>query len=168
MRESWRTPPVIRGADYPRWSGGKVKRECFVCGESVERYPSGFVSDVVVCSEPCRRSWLSDTFTGEGHPNWKGGGNEAYGSGWRLLRERALERDEYRCVVCEKDREAIGRNPDVHHIVPVRRFAESEDHEKEDAHRIGNVISLCIACHRKADFGEISAEMLRELVDVRK
>jgi len=107
---------------------------------------------------------LSEAFTGEGHPNWKGGGNEAYGSGWNELRENALERDDHECVVCGKTRDEIGRNPDVHHIVPVRRFAESEDREKEDAHTLENVISLCIECHRKADFGKISAGALRRLI----
>lgn len=162
--ESWQAPPVVRGSAHPRWSGGKVRRECIVCGATVVRYPSGFVSDVVLCSEPCRRTWLSEAFTGEGHPNWKGGGNEAYGSGWNDLREKALERDSHECVVCGKTRDDIGRNPDVHHIVPVRWFVESEEHEKVDAHSLDNVVSLCIDCHRKADFGKISTESLRELI----
>lgn len=162
--ESWRTPPLIRGSDHPRWSGGKIQRECVICGEEVERYPSGFVSDVVLCSEPCRRIWLSEAFTGEGHPNWKGGGNEAYGRGWNGLREKALERDNHECVVCGKNRDEIGRNPDVHHIVPVRWFVESEEHAKEDAHRLENVVSLCVECHRRADFGKISVESLKEHV----
>lgn len=163
-RESWRRPPVSSGAEHPRWSGGKLRRDCVICGTGVERYPSGFVSDVVLCGEHCRRIWLSEEFTGEGHPNWTGGGIESYGSGWNEVRERALERDGFRCVICGTTKEEIGRNPDVHHIVPVRRFVESEDHEKENAHRIENVATLCVDCHRKADFGKISAEFLGELI----
>ena len=45
----------------------------------------------------------------------------------------------------------------------LRRFIESSEHEKEDAHTLDNVISLCVDCHRKADFGKIPAERLREM-----
>jgi len=164
--EPWQTPPVASGADRPRWNGGNVRRECVTCGDTVERYPSGFVSDVVLCSERCRRAWMSETFTGDGHPNWEGGGNEAYGSGWNALRKAALERDGYRCVVCGTSADDIGRNPDVHHIVPLRWSVASDVHERADAHRLENVVCLCVGCHRKAEFGKISAGSLRERCDV--
>lgn len=153
--ETWQTTPTVRGDQHPRWKGGKVERPCTVCDEPVERYPSN-ISDVVVCSESCRRTWLSDEFTGEGHPNWKGGGNGPYGKGWNAVRKQALERDGYSCVVCSKSKSDIGRNPDVHHIIPVRFFIQSPDYSREDAHILENVISLCINCHRKADFDHIS------------
>lgn len=163
--EPWRSPPVAEGPDHPRWKGGKVRRACVVCGGFVERYPSGFVSEVVLCSESCRGEWLSRSFEGEGHPNWKGGGNQEYGSGWRTVREKALERDGYRCVGCGATRTELGRNPDVHHIVPVRSFAKSEAHDTGAAHRLDNVVSHCISCHRKAEFGKISRETLRALIE---
>lgn len=162
--ESWRTIPDVRGDKNPRWSGGKRELECEVCGESVRRYPSEISSEAIVCSEECRRSWLSESFAESGHPNWKGGGNGSYGKGWNAMRRRALERDGYECVVCSKSKEEIGRNPDVHHIVPVRAFVESDDHEKTDAHFLANLASLCISCHRKAEFGKISRAELRSLI----
>lgn len=160
----WQTLPGIDGTDNPRWNGGKLTVSCTVCGTAVERYPSEFGSDVVCCSTDCRREWLSETFAGAGHPNWKGGTNEPYGQGWAKVRREALERDHYCCRVCQKSRADIGRNPDVHHIIPVRVFIESDDFEKEDAHTLDNVVSLCIDCHRKADVGNISAEKLRALI----
>lgn len=160
--ESWRKTPTVEGENHSQWDGGKKTVTCEVCNANVERWPSE-ISDVTVCGEPCREQWLSDSFTGSGHPNWKGGGNEAYGSGWNEVRRRALERDEYRCVVCSKSKDEIGRNPDVHHITPVRMFAQSDRHEKEDSHYLENVVSLCISCHRKAEFGNISKEQLRSL-----
>lgn len=164
---NWRTTPDIDGTDNPRWSGGKVEFECEVCTETVQRYPSDVTGDVTVCDEKCRAEWLSESFTGSGHPNWEGGGNGSYGRGWNSVRQTALERDGYECVVCSKPREEIGRNPDVHHIVPVRAFAESETHSKTDAHYLDNLISLCIGCHRKADFGKLSRSELRSHVESR-
>ncbi len=161
--ENWRDPPTADGDDHPRWSGGKVEHDCVVCGETVERYPSNVTGDVVVCSEPCRRQWLSESFSGSGHPNWKGGSDLNYGKGWNQVRRAALERDGYECVVCSKAKADIGRNPDVHHIVPVRQFVESEHLDRTDAHRLDNVVSLCVSCHRRADAGTISPDRLREL-----
>ncbi len=162
--EQWRTPPSIDGPRNPRWSGGRRTTECDVCGDVVERYPSN-IGDVVLCGEECRSQWLSETFSGDGHPNWLGGGNEAYGSGWAAVRSDALERDGHQCVVWGVTREEIGRNPDVHHIVPVRWYIEAEDLSREDAHFLDNVASLCSRCHRKAEFGKISPERLRALRD---
>lgn len=158
-KEEWRTPPVVTGSDNPRWVGGKTEKECNVCGSIVRRYPSGFENDVVCCSEECRKIWLSESFTGEGHPNWKGGGSIHYGKGWRRARLAALDRDGHTCRVCGATRDDLGRNPDVHHIIPVREFADPED-----AHTVDNLICLCVTCHRNADVGNISEADLRRLV----
>ncbi|WP_336360305.1 HNH endonuclease [Haladaptatus sp. ZSTT2] len=159
---SWQTTPSLSGSENPRWTGGKRTVPCDVCTETVERYPSN-IGEVVVCSEECRRQWLSQSFRGEGHPNWNGGSLGNYGTGWNRVRKQALERDEYACKHCGTGKGELGRNPDVHHIVPVRWFVESEDHSRADAHTLDNVISLCPSCHRKADFGHISREKLRSL-----
>jgi 5-methylcytosine-specific restriction endonuclease McrA len=158
--EDWRNTVVLEGEDNPRWGGGKRQLDCAVCKATVERYPSN-VNEVTVCGEKCRTEWLSEEFTESVHPNWKGGGNGSYGKGWNAVRRRALERDGYECVVCSKSEEEIGRNPDVHHILPVRQFVASDDHGKADAHYLDNVVSLCVDCHRKADFGKISKTELR-------
>jgi 5-methylcytosine-specific restriction endonuclease McrA len=70
------------------------------------------------------------------------------------VRRRALERDDHACVI-------FGRNPDVHHIVPVRRFVDSPVLTERDAHTLDNVVCLCSACHRKVEFGEHSPSELR-------
>lgn len=162
--EHWQTMPDVDGDSNPRWSGGQLELTCDVCGETVERYPSNVTGEAVLCGEDCQQTWLSESFSGDGHPNWQGGGNGAYGTGWRRVRQQALERDGYQCTVCSKSKREIGRNPDVHHIIPVRVFVESDEHDKTDAHYIENVISLCVDCHRKADFGHISRSELRSLL----
>jgi 5-methylcytosine-specific restriction endonuclease McrA len=161
----WRTLPDVTGKNNPRLNGGKVKRDCDVGGTAVDRYPSDFTGEACLCSERCRRTWLSEAFSGEGHPNWKGGSNRSYGKGWSRLRATALKRDGYRCRLCGETRSEIGRNPDVHHFVPVRRFAEADDLDVKDAHRIDNVVSPCVECHLRADFGKVPAEALREPIE---
>lgn len=162
--ETWREPPRVTRENHPRWAGGKVERECEQCGETVRRHPSGFLSDVALCSLECRRKWLSKSFTGDAHPNWKGGGNEAYGKGWRRAKLEPLARDDYTCVICGTTKADIGRNPDVHHIVPVRAFLQAEGADKTDAHVPRNLVTLCVRCHRRADFGQPSRAALKQLV----
>jgi 5-methylcytosine-specific restriction endonuclease McrA len=157
----WRDPPSLDGTDNPRWKGGKLELACDVCGNEFERYPSNVTGDVAVCSEDCRREWLSESFTGDGHPNWRGGPVGNYGPGWNAVRREALDRDGHECVLCGTDAADLGRNPDVHHIVPVRVFAAAEDHDRRDAHTLDNVVTLCPGCHRKAEFGRIDRDELR-------
>lgn len=163
---SWRTVPSLGGPNNPQWDGGKKEYSCAECGAIIERYPGNITGDVAVCSEVCRRSWLSDAFTGEGHPNWQGGSTGDYGPGWNEVRIAALERDDHQCVHCHASNAELGRQPDVHHIVPVRAFLEREELAVRDAHTLDNVASLCPECHRKAEFGKISAAQLRDVIGV--
>jgi len=152
----WRHDREVSGSDNPNWKGGKLTLSCDACDVRIERYPGDVTGEVTLCSRDCHAAWLSEAFTGDGHPNWRGGGVDDYGPGWRETRERALERDGYACVVCGADADDIGRNPDVHHVVPVRLFAASPVLAVGDAHTLDNVVSLCPGCHRRAEFGHLS------------
>lgn len=157
----WQEPPVLTGEDNPNYGGGKTELTCEVCGTEFERYPSNVTGEASLCSNDCRAAWLSETFTGDGHPNYAGGPTGPYGRGWNEVRERALDRDEHACVLCGADTDDLGRNPDVHHVVPVRRFVESPALTERDAHTLDNVVTLCPACHRRAEFGSVSRAELR-------
>ncbi len=157
--ETWQETPSLAGDANPNWSGGKQQVACAVCGDSVKRWPSE-MAEIAVCSETCRQEWLAENFTGEDHPNWKGGGNIEYGPGWNKVRREALERDTHTCQSCGISAEKLDRNPDVHHIVPVRWFLDTDGYSLSDAHSLNNVISLCPSCHRKAEFGTIATETL--------
>jgi 5-methylcytosine-specific restriction endonuclease McrA len=140
--------------------------ECEICGTRISRYPSGF-GEVVLCGDECRAGWLSDAFTGKGHPNWKGGGSELYGQGWRRAKLETLARDNHTCRICGTSKEELGRNPDVHHIVPVRTFVDAPVADKTDAHVPRNLVTLCIGCHRRADFGQPWKARLKGLISDR-
>lgn len=157
----WRHERDISAERNPRWNGGKITFSCDVCETEVERYPNQMYGEASFCGRSCFEEWLSDTFTGEGHPNWRGGGNGSYGKGWNDIRKAALERDGYSCVICGTDADDLGRNPDVHHLVPVRLFVESPILTITDAHTLDNVVTLCPSCHRRAEFGHISRAELR-------
>ncbi len=159
---SWRTRPNVDGEQNPRWKGGKRTITCHECEEEFERHPSELDGEVHFCSIECRSLWLSESFTGEGHPNWTGGSDWNYGPGWAAVRRRALDRDGYACVICGTTRDELGRNPDVHHLLPVRLFAESDRHTVGDAHYLGNVVTLCPGCHRRAEHDRIPETRLRE------
>jgi 5-methylcytosine-specific restriction endonuclease McrA len=162
--ENWRHRPDVSGRRNPRWNGGKRTLACSECGSPVERHPWNITSEHVFCSKECQSEWLSEAFTGEGHPNWNGGVEADYGRGWNRVRKQALERDNYACVRCGASKEALGRNPDVHHIVPVRAFVETPATTEADAHYLENVVSLCPACHRMVEFGGVDADLLRAVV----
>ncbi|WP_424019551.1 HNH endonuclease [Halorientalis pallida] len=124
-----------------------VSRECKQCGKQFEILPC-FTrdGDRKFCDHDCLSSWLSE--------EW-GDGTAVYNGDWRSIRRRALERDDHQCRFCSKDRDEMGRNPDVHHIRPVRDFDDPQD-----AHVIDNVISLCRSCHGLAEHGSIPASVL--------
>jgi len=84
-----------------------------------------------------------------------------YGPGWNRLREAVRRRDGYRCQVCGTP-ESGGRQHDVHHKIPFRAFAAAAGKvpgsyggevpgSYAEANRMENLITLCPACHRKAE-----------------
>lgn len=163
--KQWRHERDIRGERNPRWNGGKRTVECDTCQKTVKRQPNRLRAEHVFCSKECQYEWLSEAFTGDGHPNWKGGSNPNYGPGWRRAKRAALERDGRECVLCGKTKADLGRNPDVHHIVPVRAFLETPVTTERDAHYPDNLVSLCITCHRRAEFGRVPVSRLRAAIE---
>ena len=86
---------------------------------------------------------------GEDHVRWKGGYGEYYGPNWRSQRKKTWERDNFKCRVCAKDEEEIGRKPDVHHIEPKNNFNVKKEYEQMN--KLDNLISLCRTHHVKID-----------------
>lgn len=135
----------------------KTTVHCSYCSARNEVYKQKAERrEEIFCDRMCYRSWLSDGYRreqkwcGQDNPNWNGGVDceEYYGKGWPSARNQALQRDEYTCQRCSTDRDQLGRNPDVHHITPVRTF---ENPRK--AHTLENLISLCRDCHLTVERG---------------
>ena len=76
----------------------------------------------------------------------------SYGPNWLTQRQRARERDGYRCCNCGL-LEAPGREHDVHHIRPFRTFdyRPTENENYIAANALPNLITLCPECHRRLE-----------------
>jgi DEAD/DEAH box helicase domain-containing protein len=90
--------------------------------------------------------WLSD-------PN-------DYGPEWPAQRDAARARDGYRCQACGAS-ETAGRQHDVHHKIPFRAFLADQslraglapEQASLAANRLENLVTLCSACHSRAEAG---------------
>jgi DEAD/DEAH box helicase domain-containing protein len=67
-----------------------------------------------------------------------------YGPNWRLQKDRARERDGFRCQVCGAEENGVAHN--VHHKIPFRSFSSYEQ-----ANQLPNLITLCPSCHHRAE-----------------
>jgi DEAD/DEAH box helicase domain-containing protein len=69
-----------------------------------------------------------------------------YGPNWPAQRNQARARDGYRCQNCGAPEQ--GRAHHVHHKIPFRGFASYLQ-----ANQMDNLVTLCPACHRRAELG---------------
>jgi DEAD/DEAH box helicase domain-containing protein len=74
---------------------------------------------------------------------WSNDPND-YGPNWPAQRNRARARDGYCCQICGVREQ--GREHDVHHKIPFRRFDSYRQ-----ANRLENLTTLCRSCHRRAE-----------------
>ena len=74
--------------------------------------------------------------------NWQGGISHSYGPDWLKQKRLALERDNHTCQHCGKIKKEIGKEPDVHHIVP---------HKLTQDNNLDNLVCLCMSCHGRAE-----------------
>lgn len=145
-RGEWLRGELV-GENSPRWN--RVEEPCATCGETQSVTPSKVENnDNIFCSRECYGDWISNNRRGENHPRWKESA-DSYGPEWtEALKREVRERDGQQCRDCgisvEEHLERYGRKLSVHHIVPVRTFANIDN-----AHEKANLIALCCKCHQK-------------------
>lgn len=78
-----------------------------------------------------------------------------YGPNWPAQRRRARERDRYTCRHCGAREAQTGREHDVHHLTPFRRFGyvPGENEAYLQANDLANLITLCRVCHARVNHG---------------
>lgn len=135
----------------PECAGTAVKHiecVCEQCGNIYEVVPSR-VPKTRFCSRECQSAWKSAHKYGENNPNWKGGPTKYLGRNWRRQRKRAIRRDKV-CRICGAPQSPHNRELSVHHICPVREFADVKR-----ANRLSNLVTLCEPCHKAVENGNM-------------
>lgn len=131
----------------PRYLPPPITKICPVCQSPFTVKPS-HAARRIFCSKDCRAKWMSQNNTGENSPTWLGGYEPYYGESWHQARRSAQERDKC-CADCGATPEALGRELDVHHITPLRKFGKDRHLEAND---LSNLVCLCNVCHLKRDW----------------
>jgi 5-methylcytosine-specific restriction endonuclease McrA len=126
---------------------------CEWCGASLIRHRCRAKYNHQFCNARCKSQWASHHRSGSASWAWRGGAEPYYGPSWGRQKVRALRRDGYTCQECGANKSRGGRKPDVHHIVPFRKFGYVKD--VNDKHLLANALSnlrtLCRLCHTKAE-----------------
>jgi DEAD/DEAH box helicase domain-containing protein len=75
-----------------------------------------------------------------------------YGPNWSEQRDKARQRDAYRCTRCQAP-ERPDRQHDVHHFRPFRDFGYVPGRNRKylEANQLENLITLCAACHQAVE-----------------
>ena len=123
----------------------RIKVECNYCENELEKTLSRVEKqENHYCNSDCYSEWRKENQYGESNPNFKDGRSKSdlYIGNWSKNKKKILKESDYCCENCGKGKDKIGRNPDVHHIVPIREF----DNPKV-GNRTENLKALCPECH---------------------
>ncbi len=125
-----------------------VDRICLTCGKPFQsrnnRVQKG---EANYCSQACRGIATS----GANHHTWRGGHKDYRGANWKVQRKLVRERDGNICQSCHRKPHKGEKSFHIHHIKPFRYF----NGDYITANDLGNLITLCPTCHKKAEFGNI-------------
>jgi len=77
-----------------------------------------------------------------GREETTGEGKELFGSNWYKQREKALERDNFSCQICNSE-----TNLHVHHDKQRSTYRDSEVFDVSESNKLENLHSLCENCH---------------------
>ena len=136
-----------------KWKDGKktVNVHCAYCGEiktisewdKQQKEKRG--QEQFFCDRVCFGKWKSANWNGENNPSWKGGWTP-HGTGWGIIRDVVRKEQDYKCKDCKITEDKLGKQLDIHHIIPARLFKR-----KADASFRTNLVGLCHKCHMKRE-----------------
>ena len=132
------------GSDPKTTQSEPVRVRCSHCGKktTIPRWFEREGLELHFCDDRCKRRWREDHRVEvrlKGRPDYRGGN-------WDTVAREIRERDGYKCRTCGVSEEKLGRQLDVHHVVPFRAFESSERANQPD-----NLISLCPSCHKQTE-----------------
>ena len=134
---------TLLGSNHPKWT--RVEIVCAYCGESIKLHPyRTCISKRHFCNSTCYGKWQC----GQNSSVWKGGHEPYYGPNWRRQRRRSRRRDSYQCIICGISEQELGRQLDVHHIIPFRKFGLEN---YKTANCLSNLCSSCPSCHKELE-----------------
>lgn len=98
------------------------------------------------------RKKMSVSTSRENNPMWIDGrtSDSWYGTEWQWANKQIRRKYDV-CANCDED--GSNHHLDVHHIVPIRFFANDVSASATWAHQEGNLILLCRPCHKRAEHG---------------
>ena len=132
---------LMKKENHPNWQGGKIKRNCLICGTEFEFDKCELLRERkmnrMFCSQSCKAKFYSER---ERNPNWKGGITtinllERNTPEYRLWRIEVLKRDNYTCQTC-------GSKEKLHCY-----HKKSFKNYKELRTDVDNGVVLCEVCH---------------------
>ena len=132
--------------------GPSVSVACESCGKEYLVWPSkAKINKHHYCSIECRALHI----VGPANPSYTSGKGRKveYGFNWKRQRRLALIRDKRRCQHCGKVPKD-SRSLHVHHIRAAHLFAG----DFESANALTNLITLCLPCHKAAEFGRVHVQ----------
>lgn len=133
-----------------------VTLHCEWCGKEYTDLASQ-IKTRTFCCVPCFNQWTSANKSGKNSHMWKGGCIQYYGPNWRKQRKEARKRAGFKCEYCAKDEDINGKALDVHHIKPFKDFGYIPDENDfyKQANDLGNLVALCMICHRNIEWNNI-------------
>lgn len=120
----------------------RIYTKCGFCEKDIEIIQSrALKNEKSYCSQECMAEDYKERFKGENSPSWNGG-KKHYQGDWCNARNKARERDCYKCQICEITEEELGKQMDVHHKKGYKTFEN-----KYKANELDNLVCLCWRCH---------------------
>ncbi|MCB0078071.1 MAG: DEAD/DEAH box helicase [Anaerolineales bacterium] len=76
-----------------------------------------------------------------------------YGPNWRQQRDLARQREGFRCADCRIAEADLGRELDIHHLIPFREFGyvAGLNDGYLAANELSNLLALCPTCHKRRE-----------------